>query len=127
MGKPYLAGHRLGRLEAEVMETLWAHDGPMDVNQISRRLKGRRRAYTTVMTIATRLCEKGLIRRERHGRAFRYLPAGTREEIEARALADLLDASDNPKAVLAHFISDLETSPELIARLRDLLRRRGKR
>src|SRR5919109_1368609 len=44
----------LGPLEAEVMEVVWASDGPVSVRAMLERLnKGRRQplAYTTVMTV----------------------------------------------------------------------------
>ncbi len=115
-----VAGRRLGELEAEVMELAWNRGAWLGVNDLLAALKGRQRAYTTVMTIVTRLCDKGLLERRRDGRGFVYRPALSKEQIAAQALREVLADADDPQAVLAHFVKDLEASPELLARLRTL-------
>jgi predicted transcriptional regulator len=72
------------------------------------------------MTIVTRLCDKGLLQRQRRGRGFVYRPALSKEELAARSLREVLASSEDPHAVLARFVEDLEASPELLARLRAL-------
>ena len=103
------------------MAFAWSRDDAISVNDILATLDGRPRAYTTVMTIVTRLCDKGLLERRRQGRQFVYRPAMTKEDLAARALRDVLAAADNPGAVLARFVDGLEASPELIARLRSVV------
>jgi predicted transcriptional regulator len=114
------AGRRLGALEAEVMDFVWSRGDWVGVNDILSVLHGQRRAYTTVMTIVTRLCDKGLLQRQRRGRGFVYRPALSKEELAARSLREVLASSEDPHAVLARFVEDLEASPELLARLRAL-------
>jgi len=120
MTRRQVAGRRLGELEAEVMELAWGHGDWIGVNEILPALQGQQRAYTTVMTIVTRLCDKGLLERRRQGRGFVYRPALSKEQLAARTLRDVLAGADDPRAVLAHFVKDLEASPELLARLRML-------
>jgi predicted transcriptional regulator len=115
-----VAGRRLGELEAEVMELAWDRGAWLGVNDLLAALKGRQRAYTTVMTIVTRLCDKGLLERRRDGRGFVYRPALSKDQVAAQALREVLADADDPQAVLAHFVKDLEASPELLARLRTL-------
>jgi predicted transcriptional regulator len=115
-----VAGRRLGALEAEVMELAWRRGDWIGVNDLLAALQGPQRAYTTVMTIVTRLCDKGLLERRRQGRGFVYRPALSKEELAARALRDVLAGTEDPAAVLAHFVKDLEASPALLARLRAL-------
>lgn len=115
-----VAGRRLGALEAEVMSLIWDRGDWVAVNDLRHALGGRARAYTTVMTIVTRLCDKGLLERRRQGRGFVYRPALTKEQLAAQTLHDVLASSDDPQAVLAHFVKDLQASPELLARLRTL-------
>jgi predicted transcriptional regulator len=114
------AGRRLGALEAEVMDYVWGRADWVGVNDILAALRGQRRAYTTVMTIVTRLCDKGLLERERRGRGFVYRPALSKEELAAQSLQEVLASSEDPQAVLARFVEDLEASPQLLARLRAL-------
>jgi predicted transcriptional regulator len=115
-----VAGRRLGELEAEVMELAWSRGDWISVHDLLTALEGQQRAYTTVMTIVTRLCDKGLLERERQGRGFVYRPAMSREELAARTLREVLADADDPRAVLAHFVKGLEASPELLERLRAL-------
>ncbi|MBC9957897.1 BlaI/MecI/CopY family transcriptional regulator [Yimella sp. cx-51] len=102
----------LGDLERAIMDVLWTADGPMIVREISERLEatdGKKRAYTTVMTVADRLAKKGLTERERDGRAWRYSAAASREELTAQALRETLadwGGSGESEAVL-HFLKDL--------------------
>jgi predicted transcriptional regulator len=115
-----MAGRRLGALEAEVMDFVWRRGDWVGVNDILTVLHGQRRAYTTVMTIVTRLCDKGLLQRQRRGRGFVYRPALSKEELAAQSLRDVLASTEDPQAVLARFVEDLEASPQLLARLRAL-------
>jgi len=115
-----VAGRQLGAVEAEVMGLIWDRGGWVAVNDLRPALRGRTRAYTTVMTILTRLCDKGLLERRRQGRGFVYRPALTKEQLAAQTLHDVLAGSDDPQAVLAHFVKDLQASPELLARLQAL-------
>lgn len=122
-----VAGHRIGALEAEVLGHLWDATEPLSVRDIVSKLKGRRRAYTTVMTVLTRLYEKGLVVRVLSGKAYLYRASGTPIEIEARRIQDLLAASEDPKAVLAHFVEDLAKDPELLRTLDRVRKRQGHR
>lgn len=122
-----VAGHRIGALEAEVLGHLWDATEPLPVRDIASKLKGRRRAYTTVMTVLTRLHEKGLAERVVSGRAYLYRASGTPAEIEARRIQDLLAASEDPKAVLAHFVDELAKDSDLLRTLDRLRRGRSTR
>ena len=63
------------------MEEMWAR-GLARVRDLIDSFPGV--AYTTLMTTADRLFRKGLLVRERDGRAFRYRPRWTREEFHLR-------------------------------------------
>ena len=78
----------LGRLEREVMEIVWQND-LVSVRDVRERIT-RSVAYTTVMTTLDRLFKKGLLHRERDGRAFVYRAALTRHDMEAAIAAGLL-------------------------------------
>ena len=86
----------LGDLEADVMEAIWAR-GRATVHDIHERLAeaDRELAYTTVMTVMSRLAEKGLLERRKDGQAYVYMPAASKEEFTRRTvgtvLSELLD------------------------------------
>jgi predicted transcriptional regulator len=66
----------LGPLEVRVLGLLRSEE-PAAVGAIRTRLaaEGEPLAYTTVMTVLTRLHEKGLVKRTRDGNRFLYAPA----------------------------------------------------
>ena len=66
----------MGPLEMEILGVLSTSDA-IPVAAVQQRLKkaGRPLAYTTVMTVLTRMHEKGLLMRRKEGRGFLYSPA----------------------------------------------------
>ena len=70
------SAHELGPLEMEVLG-LVDKAGPADVTAIQALLarKGSALAYTTVMTVLSRLHEKGALAREKQGKRFVYSAA----------------------------------------------------
>jgi predicted transcriptional regulator len=95
-------------LEGEVMEEVWGHADAVTVRDVMDALNRRRkkpRAYTTYMTILSRLHTKGLVTRRREGRTDLYQPSYTREkyaDLRAQAGVDLL-VEQYGDAALSHF------------------------
>lgn len=108
------------------MEVLWAAGEPMPVRSVLEVLNDGRRpelAYTTVMTVLSRLADKGVLTRERHGRGFRYQPAlDDHAAIAVRAVV-----RDFGEAAVAGFVDEARADPALLARLRTLLDSDGAR
>ena len=105
-----------GALETDVLGVLWDADGALTPGEVRDSLGGDL-AYTTVMTVLTRLFAKGLVTRIQQGRAFAYSPAQTRSELAAQRMRDVLaDAGDHAGA-LTGFVGGLSK------RDADLLRR----
>lgn len=124
---------RLGDLERAIMDRLWALDASdstatLTVREIHESISQERDiAYTTVMTVLDRLTKKGLVTRERDGRAWRYQPVSTSEEITAQLLREGLDhiESSDRRAAMMHFLD--AASPEEIDDLRSALAELEKR
>lgn len=94
----------LGDLERDVMAQLWDSGEPLTVRQVHERLRDTRDlAYTTVMTVLDRLAGKGMVERERAGRAWSYRPAAAREAYIARLMLDALDLAGSRDAALVRF------------------------
>ena len=94
-----------GQLEKAVMDVLWAQDRPCLVREVREQLHyGRPLAYTTVMTVLAILYGKGVLRREKHGRAWRYWPAEPREEHDARLMAEILRSGGDRRVTLRRFL-----------------------
>ena len=101
---------RLGDLERRVMEILWAHLGAqLTARQVEDDLPGY--AYTTVLTVLDRLERKGLVRRERGGRAHRYSAVASRESYVAGLMHEALGSVADRDAALVHFAQTV-SSPE---------------
>jgi len=111
---------RLGELEAAVMGVLWSSGEPVTVRQTLTALdRHPEPAYTTIMTVLDNLHRKGMVTREREGRAWAYRPAQSRTEFDAATMAEVLDASTDRSATLLNFIGKID--PGELARLRELL------
>ena len=112
------AGRRAaGELEAAVLAVLQAAGSPLSPGEVRDRLGGDL-AYTTVVTILSRLHGKGVLDRRKAGRAFLYAPVADEPGLAARRMAQMLDAEPDREAVLARFVSGLSgTDEELLRRM----------
>jgi predicted transcriptional regulator len=100
-----------GTLEQEVVAALAASRRAMTPAQVRDHL-GRDLAYTTVMTVLARLSDKGLVTRERVGRAYAYRAVLDEAEVTARQMQRLLDTGDDRAAVLSRFVGVLSDDDE---------------
>ncbi|GAA3770017.1 BlaI/MecI/CopY family transcriptional regulator [Plantactinospora mayteni] len=87
------------------MDVLWDRStgAGATVREVAEALRDRELAYTTVMTVLDRLAGKGMVEREREGRAWRYRPAASREAHIARLMLDALDLAGSRDAALVRF------------------------
>ena len=107
-----------GALEAEIIETLMAAPEPMTAAEVRSALNDRL-AYTTVMTVLSRIADKGLAIKQRRGRADIYAPVRDPAEITAMRMRRLLESDDDRAGVLTRFVSSLSGDDERL--LLDLL------
>ena len=73
------------------MRALWALEKATVQEIRSGLLPDRPLAYTTVMTVMNRLAGKGMVEREKHGRAHLYRPAVRQEIIREHALNQFVE------------------------------------
>lgn len=85
------------------MDVLWDRTEPATVRDVADHLRDRELAYTTVMTVLDRLAGKGMVRRERVGRAWSYRPAASREAYVAQLMLAALDLTGSRDAALVRF------------------------
>ncbi len=120
---------RLGDLEADVMRALWEL-GEANVRGVQDALEPERSlAYTTVMTVLSRLAEKGLLDRRKEGRAYVYSPASSQEQVAGSLLRSLIDRLYAGQAgqAIAHLLdAEEEVSEEELERLERLIRAKRK-
>ncbi|THA38607.1 BlaI/MecI/CopY family transcriptional regulator [Streptomyces sp. A1547] len=111
----------MGELEDAVMTRVWQWNRPVTVREVLEDLQQERSiAYTTVMTVMDNLHQKGWVRREAEGRAYRYTAVSTRAAYSAALMNEAWSTSDNPAAALVAFFGMM--SAEQRDALRDAFR-----
>lgn len=114
----------LGTLEYPIMEALWQRF-PMNVGDVLERLNDPRGeddelAYTTVMTVLSRLHDKGIVDREKKGRSYQYRPRFTESELVRQLSRDDVErlVEQYGAVALAQFATVLrDADPALLARV----------
>jgi len=110
------AGRRAaGELEATVLAVLQGAGSPLSPGEVRERIGGTL-AYTTVVTILSRLHAKGVLERTKAGRAYLYSPVADEPGLAARRMTRVLDGEADREAVLARFVSALSDSDEELLR-----------
>lgn len=103
------------------MTRVWQWNRPVTVREVLEDLQQERSiAYTTVMTVMDNLHQKGWVRREAEGRAYRYTAVSTRAAYSAALMNEAWSTSDNPAAALVAFFGMM--SAEQREALRDAVR-----
>jgi predicted transcriptional regulator len=113
----------LGELELAVMESVWQRE-EATVREVHEDLTDRDLAYTTVMTVMTRLARKGLLEKQRNGAAFVYQAAMSADELLRSSVRDVLAGllTDFAQPTMSEFVETLKTdSAERIDELKKLV------
>jgi predicted transcriptional regulator len=121
------SSQQLGPLEQRMLDGLWTR-GSATVRELIES-ECPELAYTTVMTTLDRLFKKSLLTRWEEGRAFRYAPRFSREELQreaaGHAFRQLLDASPASSLPLSFLVEILsERDAQLLDDLRKLVERK---
>jgi BlaI family penicillinase repressor len=113
--------------ELDVMSALW-HLGSGTVAEVREAL-GEEVGYTTVLKILQILEEKGAVRHESEGRAYRYHAIVAAEQAGGPALRRVLDKIflGSAESLLAHLVDDRQLTPTEIERMQRLLDEAAKR
>jgi predicted transcriptional regulator len=128
---PHQKGLRkiLGDLETDIMEIVWAK-GEITVREVYDQLKQRRElAYTTVMTVMSRLAEKGLLKKIKEGAAFVYRAASSREEFTQFTVKKIINEllADFAAPAISQFVESLgKEKPEKMEELAKLIEAKRK-
>jgi predicted transcriptional regulator len=120
MSRPANTRDDFGPLEGEVMEAIWRATEPVAVRQVVEKLNEDRAeplAYTTVMTVMSRLAEKGVLNRSKAGRGYLYEASAP----DAAGLAVQGVLRTYGDAAVAHFVNEAQTDPAVLRKLRRLL------
>lgn len=105
------------------MRAMWAAQQSLTVRELLDGLNRRRSrplAYTTVMTVMSRLARKGVLHQHREGRSYRYEAAVD----DAAGIAVRSVIRDFGDAAVAHFVDEARGNPDLLRRLERLIDQR---
>lgn len=103
-----MSKRKQGELESAIMGCLWDRPEGLSSNQILALLGDDELAITTVLTVLSRLGDKGLLlKKQEGGRKLLFVAAKTREAHTASLLLDAMQDSTNPALVFSHFASSL--------------------
>ncbi len=107
--------------ELDIMSVLWRR-GSGSVTEVREAL-GDNVAYTTVLKILQILEDKGAVRHEAEGRAYRYFPKVEPAEAGDSALSRILEKifGGSAELLLSQLVSDRNIPQGELARMRKLL------
>lgn len=116
---------RLPDAELEVMQAVWGHPSPVFRKDIEEFLKDRHpMATTTLLTLLTRLSDKGFIQIEKNGRTSCYYPLITEQEyLAAQSNRFFNKLCGGSISTFANALCDSGLTKEELAELRQLLER----
>jgi predicted transcriptional regulator len=98
-----------GALEAEILGILRTASEPMSPGDVRDRITAGEQptlSYSTVVTIMSRLYDKGLLARQRAGRGFSYTAVDD-ASLAANRMSSALGSGLDHGAVLSQFVSGL--------------------
>jgi predicted transcriptional regulator len=121
------SGTQIGPLERQLLQALWSR-GSATVRELIEDEKFTQ-AYTTVMTTLDRLYKKQLLDRIAEGRAFRYSPRQTPEELQRVAAVEgirqLLGTGEASSLPLSYLVEALSAhDAQLLDELQRLVERK---
>ncbi|MCU1584455.1 MAG: transcriptional regulator [Microbacteriaceae bacterium] len=112
----------LGELERSIMDLLWDADDALTANDLRDALAGGGTpgpALTTVLTVLSRLENKGFVSRDRDNRPHLYRAVMSRADHMAELMHEVLGSAPDHAAVLARFVG--QVSNDDVASLRRML------
>ena len=117
------AGTHFTERELDVMSVLW-RGGSGTVAEVRESLEGDL-GYTSVLKMLQILEDKGMVRHEQEGRAYRYFPVVQPAEAGRHALGRIVDKIFHGSAelALARLVSGRSLDPEEVERMKALLDR----
>ncbi len=114
----------LSDLQLDLMRVLW-RAGDLSVAEVTEALADRDLAHTTVATLLTRLEKRGAVVARRDGRMLVYTACVSEAQVRRNMVSSLIAQvfCGDPKALLAHLVSEREVAQGDLEQVRALLQR----
>lgn len=112
----------LSDLQLDLMRVLW-QSGDLSVAEVTEALADRGLAHTTVATLLTRLEKRGAVAVRRDGRMLVYTACVSEAQVKRNMVSSLIAQvfRGDPKALLAHLVSEREVAQGDLEQVRALL------
>ena len=114
---------RLGRLEMQIMNVVW-EKGKATVHDVKDALgKGRKPAYSTILTMMRKIEAKGYLEHDVDNRTYVYRPAISQNIARRSILGDILDRlfEGSPALLLNSLVEQNQVSKEELDQLKKLI------
>ena len=128
MAKKKLSDIRLGRLELQIMNVVW-DKGRATVHDVKDVIsRGRKPAYSTILTMMRKLEAKGYLQHDVDDRTYVYRAAISRRTVRHGVLGDLLDRlfEGSPSLLLNSLVEQNRISEAELREIRKLIGKRRK-
>lgn len=120
---------RLGRLELQIMSVVW-DKGSATVHDVKETLaRGRKPAYSTILTMMRKLEAKGYLEHQVSDRTYVYRATISRETARHSLLGDLLERvfEGSPSLLISSLVEQNRVTEEELREIRKLIAERRKR
>jgi len=110
--------------ELEIMKVVWQLNSATVRQVYEELLKGRKIAYTTVMTLMNILEKKGHLKKRQDERAYLYVPAKPQKQVIGSMVKEFIHRVFNGSAepLLAHLIEDEQVTEQELEEIRRTIR-----
>lgn len=115
---------RLGRVELQIMTVVW-EKGTATVHDVKEALsRGRKPAYSTILTMMRKLEAKGYLEHEVRDRTYIYRPAISKKAVRHSMLGDVLDRlfEGSPSLLLNSLVEQDRISEKELIQIRKLIK-----
>lgn len=116
---------RLGRLELQIMNVVWKK-GKATVHDVKDVLgRGRKPAYSTILTMMRKLEAKGYLKHDVDDRTYIYRPAISQKAVRQGLLGDIIDRLFDGSAslLLNSLVEQKRVNKKELGEIRKLIRK----
>ncbi len=120
---------RLGRLELQIMNIVW-EKGNATVHDVKDVLgKGRKPAYSTILTMMRKLEVKGYLEHDVDDRTYIYRPTISQQAARRGILGDIVDRlfEGSPSLLLNSLVEQDHINEKELKQIQKLIKERGKK
>ncbi len=129
MAKKKSSEIRLGRQELQIMKVVWER-GKATVHDVKDALsRGRKPAYSTILTMMRKLEAKGYLEHDVDERTYVYRPTISREAVRHGILGDILDRlfEGSPSLLLNSLVEQNRISEKELREIQKLIKERARK